>query len=483
MTAVAEESIADELFEPCCIIAATFVVSALCLAMWYFSLKAPRKASSSEDASEECDALVAPRGDGGALAWLAALVVTSLLLLVFQLALGFGAGALTLIADSAHTAADAVSYAFTWFVERAKLSTRTAQSAKAKRVAVRFDAFSAIFSVAIVLVTSVGATSDALRRLLAPSGDPTEGADGTAAEEANRFIGPALLGFAVFSTAANVVLLAMHRRRAASKLSAAAAQSPEPRIEGDAARLASPPPPPPPAAEAQREGRRERAARRGAGLKLLHQAFHPSCDLADCPINHGDAPPSPPPRSEEDGLQCPPPPPPVLPADSVQNAGTVSNGRRRPARRGERLKLLHQAFHPSCELDDCPCAPAPGPSGTPSEASESDGDSISGSSAASGASIAPTRSTAAGDEDNLNLYGAVLHLLTDVLRSVVILVVGILVQLGVIRDSASADAVCALVVSACILLGSLALLRTAAAALCGRRAHPRAELSFSSQAV
>lgn len=333
----------------------------------------------------------AQRRDRGALSWLAALVATSLLLLVFQLAAGFGTGALTLIADSAHTAADTVSYAFNWFVERAKCSTGATQSRSAQRASARFDAFSAIFSVVIVLGTSACATADALRRLRSePAVDPAT----ASTQEDLTLIGPALLGFAVLSMVANCGLLALHRRReSAAKASTAlssplpaAAPPPPPPLELEAA-----PVPPPPAGATGRPGRkdRERAARRGAQMAWLHQAFHPSCNSASCSISH-DAETSP---------------------------------------SGEKL---------------------------PDEGA-----------GATGGSTVHVESDADKDT-NLNLYGAVLHLITDVLRSLVILVVAILVQLGVLRDAPTADAICAVAVSACILLGSVPLLRTASSTLCSR---------------
>jgi len=57
--------------------------------------------------------------------------------------------------------------------------------------------------------------------------------------------------------------------------------------------------------------------------------------------------------------------------------------------------------------------------------------------------------------NNLNLFGATLHLATDVIRSVLVLVVGLLLQIGVFTDTAKTDAVCALIVGVCVLLGTI----------------------------
>jgi Co/Zn/Cd efflux system component len=306
------------------------------------------------------------------LGWLAALVATSFLLLILQLAAGFSTGALTLIADSAHTAADTVSYGFNWLVERAKRSAAISQSDKASRASVRFDAWSAVFSVGILLCTSACASADAFHRLF--GNDAKSDAENKGKEDLG-LIGHALLGFAIVSTVVNVLLLVLHRCRLGASSVKDVPLAPPPSLSD-----AMVPPPPPPPLAIPRQGGRDRAAKRSK-VALLHQAFHPSCDLANCPIG-SEAEVAASPDSSTDGIER------------------------------------------------------------------------------SGAS---TR-----EETNLNLYGAVLHLFTDVLRSVVILAVGLLVELGVIRDAGYADAICAIVVSICIVVGSLALLRAAAKSLCGK---------------
>merc|ERR1711862_163000 len=62
-------------------------------------------------------------------------------------------------------------------------------------------------------------------------------------------------------------------------------------------------------------------------------------------------------------------------------------------------------------------------------------------------------------EDNLNLSSALLHLVTDVLRSITILAVAMLVELGCVTDAGKADAACAILVAFFVGAGSVELLR------------------------
>eukprot|EP00928_Gymnodinium_smaydae_P000915 TRINITY_DN10336_c0_g1_i1.p1 TRINITY_DN10336_c0_g1~~TRINITY_DN10336_c0_g1_i1.p1 ORF type:complete len:229 (-),score=26.03 TRINITY_DN10336_c0_g1_i1:197-883(-) len=58
---------------------------------------------------------------------------------------------------------------------------------------------------------------------------------------------------------------------------------------------------------------------------------------------------------------------------------------------------------------------------------------------------------------DLNMTAARLHLFSDMVRNLLILVVGLLIQLGLVKDQKHADAVCSLIVAVLILIGSLAL--------------------------
>lgn len=148
------------------------------------------------------------------------------------------------------------------------------------------------------------------------------------------------------------------------------------------------------------------------------------------------------PQPEDQSEECmpclePPELTPEVPAPPVPE----STGPERPRKgRRSRAKMLHMAFHPGCQ-----CYSEPG-----REEDE-----------------APPPWAA-----NLNVYGAVLHLATDVARGVLVLVVGLLLQAGLLKDVARADAQCALLVAACVFAGSAALLGTALSGL--RRAAPGA---------
>lgn len=123
---------------------------------------------------------------------------------------------------------------------------------------------------------------------------------------------------------------------------------------------------------------------------------------------------------------------PKVPSPPVPNGG-----RERPRRfKNPPLQMLHDVFHPGCRDPGC------------NDSSCGEGDE------------APSSWSA-----NLNVYGALLHLATDVIRSIVVLVAGLLVQGGLLKDAARADAVCALVVGFCVLAGSAAFLGSSLSSL------------------
>lgn len=97
-------------------------------------------------------------------------------------------------------------------------------------------------------------------------------------------------------------------------------------------------------------------------------------------------------------------------------------------------KWLHAAFHPGC--DGC------------------DDESCSGSETTG--QVPTATSEAKQKEKNLNLYGATLHLATDVVRSFIVLLTGLALKSGIVNDVARTDAVCALLVGVCVLVGSAA---------------------------
>lgn len=332
------DEVSEELLFPMAVATATMVFAAVGLAVWSVGKGSAGKAAAPPSPRAIEQTSEAQRRDEG-LRWLGELLLATFLIFAAQLTLGLLVRSLTLLADAAHVFADVISYGFSYGIERAKVRAGTGP-----QVADRLDALSAAFSAALVIGTSLYAAVDAGQRL------QREGPVAAAGSEASA-VGPALLGFAVASFAANAALALLQSRR---------------RLAGP--RAVEPPPP------------------------------HP-------------------------------PPPPVA-------EDRPRRGRARPSRTPERVAWLHAAFHPSCDPTTCGASAPPAPGGA-----------------------APPEAV------NLNVDGALLHLLADVLRSVVILIAGLLLQCGVIRDAAHADVVCALVVSVLIVLGSVVMLRKVVVAL------------------
>jgi len=410
--------IAKDLLGPCIVVAATLLMATLASAAWLCSgggqlLKA--RGSTTHAAAERGAGAPVQRA---ALRWLGALVVVSVALLVAQLAVGLWSGSLTLIADSAHAGADTVTYAFSYLVEllKARAGPRPGRSLAAKRV----DAISAAFSALVIVGTSAYASIDAVERLL-DKGDHADagGHPDTSDEDLDRGIGRALLGFAVAGTLANCALLLLHRRRLAATATRGPATAPlqqwataEPVPEVAAAAEQVPPPP------------------------VL--------------VTGG----------------CSPPPPPSAVRGARGRPRAPGEQRRAPARRKERIAWLHSAFHPGC---DAGCLLSGGDAAAAGLGS-GDAAEVSATTSLPAPLLQPGSSAPSAEHaENLNVHGALLHLLTDVIRSFVILGAGVLVQCGAFADAARADALCALLVSACVVAGSLALLRSAFAALCPAR--------------
>lgn len=79
------------------------------------------------------------------------------------------------------------------------------------------------------------------------------------------------------------------------------------------------------------------------------------------------------------------------------------------------------------------------------------------------------RGDAADDEaelPNLNVSGATLHIATDVVRTLVMLLMGVLVTTGAVSRRSRADEICTLAVGSCVLLGSVALLSATVTSCC-----------------
>mmetsp|Transcript_62390 Transcript_62390/g.193373 ORF Transcript_62390/g.193373 Transcript_62390/m.193373 type:complete len:345 (-) Transcript_62390:223-1257(-) len=249
------------------------------------------------------------------LTWLACLTSATAALLIVQIVLGVVVGALLLLADSAHGAADCATYGLAAFVEYMKYTFgRQAVSAETSS---RIDRASALFSIVVVLGTSIAVLVEAglqLRRL-------------RGGEDAET-LGDAMLVVAALGMCLNLALLWLH-----SRLSGGAPEPGKARVRSSCHRG---------------------QGRRAAGWRAT----------------------------------------------------------------------LHSAFHPGCSRR---CQSAPG--------------------------CAPE------EVSNLNVYGVLLHVCTDVLRTLTMLVVGVLVRCGVLKNPVRVDACVAVFICACVLLGSLWLLR------------------------
>eukprot|EP00927_Polykrikos_kofoidii_P019637 TRINITY_DN1920_c0_g1_i3.p1 TRINITY_DN1920_c0_g1~~TRINITY_DN1920_c0_g1_i3.p1 ORF type:complete len:458 (+),score=43.40 TRINITY_DN1920_c0_g1_i3:32-1405(+) len=101
------------------------------------------------------------------------------------------------------------------------------------------------------------------------------------------------------------------------------------------------------------------------------------------------------------------------------------------------LKMLHMALHPGC---DSTCGSA----------------SSSGVRSANDTEASPTSQ----NSPSLNVSGATLHVVTDVIRSITIFLAGSLIYLRVLwMTPMVADAACAVVVGVCVVVGSTVMLR------------------------
>jgi len=267
------------------------------------------------------------------LQWMVALTVATAALLALQVLLGASIGALALLADSAHGAADFASYTLATFVEYFKFRFG-AQSINA-RAAAQLDRASAGFSILVVMATSVCCFAEATGRL-------------TAAEPVvENGLGSSMMVVAALGFALNGGLLALRSWMQEQ-------QPPEP-----------PEPPEPPAALPRQSSRRSAANKAPAKTRFCT-----------------------------------------------------------PGKGSEMSKSLHAVFHPGCLGHG------------------EDGCSI--------------QSCNAGH--NLNLYGVVLHVASDVARTLLMFIAGALVRGGIFRNSAAVDAVCSCLIAGCVTLGSLWLI-------------------------
>ncbi|CAE8633464.1 unnamed protein product [Polarella glacialis] len=360
--------------------------------------------------------------------WLGFLFVETGLLLVFQVVLGLLGKSLALIADSAHSGADVITYGLNFYVERRK-SRLSNDLQLQQEVTLNIDLLGCVLSTVLLCGATTWAAQEALGRLCR---SPVHLAESN--EEDFQGVGPVLLLFSVVSTLANGGTLWMYRYWGAGAASSviqvadatgitmAVTWQPPPVPPSQGGEDVFPPPPafsfpdsdtatllpPPPQmgmqVERPRRNRGEPQAQK-ASLNLRNDFSPVACADESC----------------EPGSSC---------CTSPANGEKLSRVQHLSA-------VLHNLVHPGCT----------GHGGT---ANGSDG------------------RTAAKEKENLNVTSAMLHLVADVLRGVTILVVAILIEVGVITDPGKADAVCALLVAGFVAMGSVELLRRALTLMCRR---------------
>jgi len=140
---------------------------------------------------------------------------------------------------------------------------------------------------------------------------------------------------------------------------------------------------------------------------------------------------------------------PCTSAPAAENVTSPSLPRQRTSE--DRMDWLHMAFHPGCSHGRCNHG---GRTALPPSAGDKSEEPAT----------------------NLNVHGALLHVATDVFRSLVIFVAGVLIQMGILRDAAWADAVCAILVGCCVILGSAAMIRVAIGLACSPYTIPRSHM-------
>eukprot|EP00929_Paragymnodinium_shiwhaense_P035169 TRINITY_DN19026_c0_g2_i3.p1 TRINITY_DN19026_c0_g2~~TRINITY_DN19026_c0_g2_i3.p1 ORF type:complete len:579 (-),score=139.11 TRINITY_DN19026_c0_g2_i3:186-1922(-) len=357
------------------------------------------------------------RRKGKDLRWLLLLSLTALGLLVLQVALGVMAQSLTLLADSAHSAADVFGYFFAFFAERALLDLNASGVSTAARFV---DVASALLTLFVVLVPSTVAMYEAAvvlgwTKSGAPSLKESHGHDHQSMGTDFKIMGLALLCFSLAACMSNLALMLMYLWRDSGT------EEELESVEGEEADVTK---------QQQASGERPLSQSALAAVPLV----------ATLPLAAG------------------------MPRDTSADSGAVEAVWRRPKpkkkKKPDTVKLLHMAFHPGCECeDDTQGDNAQHPSEAEADRKRSVSDPMRRSS----------RSIHCGnkEEHSLNMLGALLHLWMDIARSIVILCAGLLIVARLVHDPFQADAVCAIVVGICVLVGSLSLLRSICQRLVG----------------
>mmetsp|Transcript_60134 Transcript_60134/g.143318 ORF Transcript_60134/g.143318 Transcript_60134/m.143318 type:complete len:377 (-) Transcript_60134:188-1318(-) len=130
--------------------------------------------------------------------WLLCLTIANFFLLALQVGLGRWANCLSLLADSAHSLADCAMFCFAFFLECVKL--RFGEDHSSQDMVRRLDRVSGLFSIVVVMLTTMMVTIQALMRL-----QSTAAAAGK--DQSEDMIGPALLIFSTLTLLVNAGLV------------------------------------------------------------------------------------------------------------------------------------------------------------------------------------------------------------------------------------------------------------------------------------
>jgi len=163
--------------------------------------------------------------------WLGLVCLQAVFVLGFQVAAGWLASSIALIADTAHSSIDVIGYGLNYCTEYLKVrglrESRERPAAATTEFARRLDAAGALISTAILIITTWYSTAEALQRLRAAPLPPLLHTE-------QHSIGLALLAFAIVSATSNVALLVMFYRLRMSEDWTPTPVSAPPYVESDA---------------------------------------------------------------------------------------------------------------------------------------------------------------------------------------------------------------------------------------------------------
>eukprot|EP00933_Yihiella_yeosuensis_P039172 TRINITY_DN33121_c0_g1_i2.p1 TRINITY_DN33121_c0_g1~~TRINITY_DN33121_c0_g1_i2.p1 ORF type:complete len:455 (-),score=64.21 TRINITY_DN33121_c0_g1_i2:105-1469(-) len=440
--------------------------------------------------------------------WLSFLVVVTGILLAFQIVMGILGKSLSLIADSAHGGADLVSYGLNLYVESRKTTTTSSDESDTAPRSLHADLVGCVASTLMLCGATGWACQEALSRL----------ANGSSKENF-KGVGPSLLAFSILSTLGNAGTLWVYRFWGPSgnnvrllsepilqsNLDGAASSqwsqpSPAVWLESTPPPLprampldSTPPPPPPPlplpatGASATRPKRRPADMQcNGGSLELLDRSIAQEVLAEDKENRDPEAKPKlkSPDRGRQQDRESTPKGP-----EEVESFSTPERPSRKVAPPLPRPKINLRANFTASSPGSSSCAAGGSCSCSSPESGSSRGGWKTlasllhrivhpGCDGSHGAGQSPSASTTSTNE-NLNVTSALLHLVADIFRSITILVVALLIEIGVIRDAGKADALCALAVAGFVALGSLELFRQVVTILCRRRATREEDASPS----